>query len=289
MTLLPHPIIVQPFSLGLGPIQLTGFGLGMFMCFVIGQFVAQRLMVRRGLDPSPVPDMIFTAVVSGLLGAKLYYVVVLGNWHSLFDRSGFVFWGGFIAAFAAVSALVVHKRLGYMRMADIAAPACAAAYAVGRTGCWAIGDDYGRPWTGFLAVAFPHGAPPSTAGEMAREFGIAIPAGAGPNTLISVVPTQLMEVALGLVMFGILWRLKDHAHAEGWLWGVFLVLAGAERFIVEFFRAKDDRALAGLTYAQGIALVLIVAGVAWMAARWRVGPGKPGVRNSVRLGESLAT
>lgn len=288
MTFLPHPIIVHSFSVGIGPLTLTGFGIGMFMCFIVGQFVAQRLMVRRGLDPAPVADMIFTAVVAGLLGGKLYYVIVLGNWHSLFDRSGFVYWGGFIVGFVAVSAVVLYKRLGYMRMADIAAPACAAAYAVGRTSCWAVGDDYGRPWTGFLAVAFPNGAPPSTAGEMAREFGIAIPAGAGPTTLVSVIPTQLMEVAMGVAMFGILWRLRDHRHAEGWLWGVFLVLAGAERFIVEFFRAKDDRLLAGLTYAQGIALVMMLVGIAWMSLRSRTGPGRPGVHRAPAGDAALA-
>ena len=46
---------------------------------------------------------------------------------------------------------------------------------------------------------------------------------------------------MGMVMFGILWRMRDHKHAEGWLFGVWCVLAGIERFIVEFFRAKDDR------------------------------------------------
>ena len=76
---------------------------------------------------------------------------------------------------------------------------------------------------------------------MAREFGIQLPPGAGPTTVLSVYPTQLYEVAMGLVMFGILWRLRDHKHAEGWLFGVYCVLAGIERFIVEFFRAKDDR------------------------------------------------
>jgi phosphatidylglycerol---prolipoprotein diacylglyceryl transferase len=278
MTLLPHPIIVHPLSIGIGPLTLTGFGIGMFMCFIVGQYVAQRLMIRRGLDPAPVPDMIFAAVVGGLVGAKLYYVVILGNWHSLFDRSGFVYWGGFLFGAVAVTAVVIRKRLGFMRMADIAAPACAAAYAVGRTACWAVGDDYGRPYSGLFAVAFPEGAPASTAGEMAREFGIAIPPGATPTTLLSVIPTQLMEVAMGFVMFLILWRLKDHLHAEGWLFGVYLVLAGAERFIIEFFRAKDDRFLIGLTYAQGIALVLMLVGFVWMRMRSETGPGRPGIR-----------
>ena len=269
MITLASPIIVHRFVLGLGPLELTGFGLAMFLCFVVGQAVAQRLMTERGLDPAPAADMVFAAVIGGLLGAKLYWVVILGHWDGILDRSGFVYWGGFVGGAIAVTAVVIRKRLGFMRMADISAPACAAAYAVGRTGCWAVGDDYGRPWKGFLAVAFPEGSPPSTAGEMAREFGIAIPAGAGPNTLLGVIPTQLMEVAMGLMMFGVLWRLRKHAHAEGWLFGVFLVLAGVERFIVEFFRAKDDRVLAGLTYAQGIAIAMVVVGAVWMQLRTR--------------------
>ena len=70
-------------------------------------------------------------------------------------------------------------------------------------------------------------------------------------------------------MFAILWRMRDHKHAEGWLFGVYCVLAGIERFIVEFFRAKDDRFAwaVGLSMAQVIALAIALVGVAIMAAR----------------------
>lgn len=277
MTIFPRPIVHHPFAYGIGPLQITGFGIAILLCFVIGQVVAQRELARRGFDPDPVGDMIFAAVVGGLLGAKLYYVVILGNWDAVFDRGGFVFWGGLIGGTIAVVAVVVHKRFGVMRIFDVGAPALAAAYAVGRTGCWAVGDDYGRPWNGFLAVAFPQGAPPSTAGVMARAFGTVIPAGVAPSTVLSVYPTQLMEVGLGLVMFAILWRLRDHDHAEGWLFGVYCVLAGLERFAVEFFRAKDDRLSIGLTYAQVIALGFVVVGIAWMIWRWKITPGRRGI------------
>jgi phosphatidylglycerol:prolipoprotein diacylglycerol transferase len=274
---LPHPIVHHPFAIGLGPIQITGFGLAILMCFVVGQSVAQRELARRGHDPEPVNDMIFAAVLGGLLGAKLYYVAVLRHWDAIFDRGGFVFWGGLAGGTIAVLAVVMKKRFGVLRILDVGGPACAAAYAVGRTGCWAVGDDYGRPWRGFLAVAFPQGAPPSTAGVMAREFGIPFPPGAGPNTVVSVYPTQLYEVAMGLVMFGILWRLRDHRHAEGWLFGVYCILAGIERFVIEFFRAKDDRFVAGLTLAQMISIGFVVLGIVWCAALWRVRPKLPGI------------
>jgi phosphatidylglycerol:prolipoprotein diacylglycerol transferase len=274
---LPHPIVHHPFAISLGPLQLTGFGIAILLCFVVGQAVAQYELRRRGHDAEPVNDMVFAGVIAGLIGAKAYYVFVLGNWNAIFDRGGFVFWGGYFLGSIAVLTVVVIKRFGIRRMMDVGGPASAAAYAVGRTGCWAVGDDYGRPWRGFLAVAFPQGAPPSTAGVMAREFGIPLQPGTGPTTVLSVYPTQLFEVAMGLVMFGIVWRLRDHKHAEGWLFGVYAVLAGIERFIVEFYRAKDDRLFHGLTYAQLIALAFVVFGVIWMSVFWRVREGWPGI------------
>ena len=269
MSALPHPIVHHPFSYNVGPLELTGFGIAILMCFVVGQYVAQQEVARRGGDPEPVVDMTLAALVGGLLGAKLYYVVVLRHWDSLFDRGGFVYWGGFVGGALGVIAVVMKKRFGFWRMAEASAPALAAAYAVGRTGCWAIGDDYGRPWDGPLAVAFPEGAPPSTAGVMARDFGVPIPAGTSPSAVLSVYPTQLLEVILGLAMFAILWRSRWHRRAEGWLFGLYLVLAGVERFAVEFMRAKDDRLLGGLTYAQLIALGMMALGGGIMLTRSR--------------------
>ena len=115
-------------------------------------------------------------------------------------------------------------------------------------------------------MQFPNGAPPSTVENMVRDFGITPPPGAAPGTVLSVYPTQLMEVAMGFIMFYVLWRLRDHKHAEGWLFGVYMVLAGIERFLVEFLRAKDDRFAGPLSTAQMIALAIIVVGVAIMVA-----------------------
>jgi phosphatidylglycerol:prolipoprotein diacylglycerol transferase len=277
MMLLPHPIVHHPFAYTWGRLGFTGFGLAVLLAFLVGQVVAQRELARRGIDPEPVNDMVFAAVIGGLLGAKLYYVVVLGHWDAMFERGGFVYWGGLLGGTLSVMAVVVKKRFGLWRMFDVGGMACAAAYAVGRTGCWAVGDDYGRPWKGFLAVAFPDGAPPSTAGTMAQEFGIAMQPGVSPSAVLSVYPTQLYEVVLGLIMFIVLWRMRDHRHAEGWLFGVYMVFAGLERFAIEFLRAKDDRLLPGLTYAQGIALVFAAAGIVVMLLRSRVTAGRPGI------------
>ena len=261
------PIVHHPFQFNIGPLQFTGFGIAVVTGFIIAQVICQYQMQRLGHDPAPVGDMVIGAVIGGLLGAKLYFVVVLGNWNALFARGGFVFWGGLIGGAIGVLLVSRFKRVPLMRTMEIAAPAVAAAYAIGRTGCWAVGDDYGRPWNGPLAVKFPEGAPPSTVGIMSREFRTAFPAGTDPNTVVAVHPTQLYEVTLGLIMFGILWKLRRHGHAEGWLFGVYLVLAGIERFIVEFFRAKDDRLSIGLTEAQLLAIAAVIIGVAMMYVR----------------------
>jgi phosphatidylglycerol---prolipoprotein diacylglyceryl transferase len=113
---------------------------------------------------------------------------------------------------------------------------------------------------------------------MTELFHITPPLGSSPNQVLSVYPTQLYEVALGFVMFLILWRLRDHKHAEGWLFGLYCVLAGVERFIIEFVRAKDDRFFFGtFTTAQLIAILFAFGGAAWMYARRSPSPDAPGI------------
>src|SRR6476646_11573204 len=276
---MPDATIVHPFTVNIGPLSLTGFGLAVLLAFAISQIIAQRELARRGHDPTPIPDLILAAVLGTLVGGKLYYTLVITHdVRDLISRAGFVFWGGFIGSVAACYITIKLKKLNFIRISDVAGICIAAGYSIGRTGCWAVGDDYGRPWSGPLAVAFPEGAPPSTVQNMHALFGVQPPPGASPDALLGVYPTQLFETVLGFVMFLILWRYRDHKHAEGWLFGLYLALAGIERFLIEFFRAKDDRILAGgLTVAQLIAILFALGGAAWMYARRDVGPGKPGI------------
>jgi len=286
---LASPIVHQPFEFGIGGFNLTGFGIAVLMAFLISQIISERELARRGHDreAAAVSDVLFAALLGTILGAKLYFVLVITHdFRDFWSRGGFVFWGGFIGSVLLCFATIKYKKLSFVRFADVAGIAIAAGYSIGRTGCWAVGDDYGKPYTGPLAVAFPHGTPPSTAIEMQAAFHVPIPAGVSPNTVLSVYPTQLLEVLLGFIMFAILWRLRDHKHAEGWLMGVYCVLAGIERFIVEFFRAKDDRfpIFGGLlSTAQVIALAIAAVGVIVMVARSKTGPGRPGIRDAVSV------
>jgi phosphatidylglycerol:prolipoprotein diacylglycerol transferase len=270
-------ILHQPFVYRLGPLEVGGFGFAMLMAFIIAQLVAQRELARRGHDPTPIGDLIIAAVIGGLVGAKLYYAALTQDAGAIFSRAGFVFWGGLIGGILVVLLVIRIKKLSVARIADVAGISIAAAYSVGRTGCWAVGDDYGRPWNSALAVRFPEGAPPSTVENMSTMFGVQFPPGTDPAAVVAVHPTQLYETAAGFVMFLVLWRMRDHKHAEGWLFGVYSVLAGVERFLVEFVRAKDDRFFAGLTAAQIIALGFVVVGILVMYARRGVTPGSPGI------------
>jgi phosphatidylglycerol:prolipoprotein diacylglycerol transferase len=196
--------------------------------------------------------------------------VITHDFRDLFTRGGFVYWGGFIGSVICCWLVIRWRKLSFLRFADVAGIAIAAGYSVGRTGCWAVGDDYGKYWTGPLAVAFPEGAPPSTVATMMTHFNQKFDASfTDPTQVVTVIPTQLVEVVLGFVMFLVLWRFRDHKHAPGWLFGGYCVLAGIERFIVEFMRAKDDRfsIFGGLSTAQAIAIGIMVAGIAVMMAR----------------------
>ena len=267
----------QTFSYNIGHFQATGFGLAVLLAFVAAQIIAQRELWRRGYDPTPIGDLIFAAVIGGLLGAKIYYAVLMGDVGALFSRAGFVFWGGLMGGIVAVLGVAAAKKLNLWRICDVGGIAVAAAYSLGRTGCWAVGDDYGRPWDGALAVKFPNGAPPSTVENMTRMFHVHFPAGMQPLDVVSVYPTQLFEVTLGFIMFLILWKIRDHKHAEGWLFGVYCAMAGVERFIIEFFRAKDDRFVGPFTTAQVVAAIFVLVGIAIMTARARVTENARGI------------
>jgi phosphatidylglycerol:prolipoprotein diacylglycerol transferase len=270
---LSHPIVAHTFAFNIGPLQITGFGIAVLCAFFIAQFVCERELARRGqtAEALAMGDVTFAALIGTLVGAKLYYVLVIThNVRDIFTRGGFVYWGGFMGSVLFCWLVIRYRKLSFARFADVAGVAIAAGYSVGRSGCWAVGDDYGKYWTGPLAVAFPEGTPPTTVATMMTHFHQAFGASfANPNQVVTVIPTQLVEIVLGFVMFLVLWRLRDHKHAAGWLFGAYCLLAGIERFIVEFMRAKDDRfaMIGGLSTAQAIAIGTIVAGIAVMYSR----------------------
>jgi len=259
----------------LGGEYVTSFGVMMFLSFVVGGMVIRSELEREGYDGELAWDYVFWGVVGGIVGAKGYYVLL--NFDRLqaeglsfvFSRGGMVWYGGFLLATALVVRAAIKSPVPLGKVADFVAPALAIGYAVGRVGCLLVGDDWGRPTDSWVGMTFPQGAPPTTV-ENIQAFGIAVDPALIEKygNVIPVHPTQIYEIALSTLIFLFLWRIRKHRHAAGWLFMVWLALAGAERFVVEFFRAKDDRFFGVLTLAQVISLGLIFVGLAW-AARLR--------------------
>jgi phosphatidylglycerol:prolipoprotein diacylglycerol transferase len=189
--------------------------------------------------------------------------VVNREWDALFRRGGFVWYGGFVGGVAGVLLNGWRMRVPARYTMELTSAALAIGYALGRVGCFLVNDDYGIPTTLPWGMKFPRGLPPTTVGNL-MHLHVSFPAGTDPQQVVAVHPTQLYETTLMFLAFVWLWRLRHGNHALGWRFGVYLVLAGIERFLVEFVRAKDDRVFGPLSIAQVTSIVVVLAGVAVM-------------------------
>ena len=259
---------VYPFVVHLGPLEITGYGLMLMVAFLMGGWLIARQLRETQLREDYAADIVAAAVIGGIIGAKLWYVALTGDPGALFSRGGLVWYGGFIGGALAVVLNGWRLKVPLRWTMQLAAPALAAAYALGRVGCFLVNDDYGRPTSLPWGMRFPDGLPPSTAGNLHQLFGVPVPAGVDPSTVLAVHPTQLYEVAAMLVAFAILWALRKRGRPIGWLFGMYLVLAGLERFLVEFVRAKDDRLLGSFTLAQLTSVIILLWGI-FLLMRWR--------------------
>ena len=255
-----------PTILKIGHFEITSFGVMMFLAFVVSGWILARQFRRHGLNEDLASSMVVAAALGGIAGAKIYYAILFRDWHLLFDRAGLVWYGGMIGGLLACSWLVWRHKVDYLTVADAASPALAIGYALGRIGCFLVGDDYGRPTNAWFGVPFPQGAPPTTAQSL-RDFGVAVDPSIPGGQVLAVHPTQLYESGAALVMFVILMALARRPHRRGLSWGLFLIMLGIERFLVEFVRAKDDRFFGAFTVAQLISVILVVAGSYLIATR----------------------
>ncbi|HEX9611883.1 MAG TPA: prolipoprotein diacylglyceryl transferase [Gemmatimonadales bacterium] len=258
---------VYPFVLHIGGFSITGYGLMMMAAFLMAGWAIQLDLRSRGLNDEYAADIVVGAVIGGLIGAKLWYVAVTGEVASLLQRGGFVWYGGFLGGVAGALTAGWLKRVPVRFTCEICAAPLMLGHALGRVGCFLVQDDYGVPSALPWALKFPQGLPPTTVAEL-TAMGEPFPPGTDPNLVVAVHPTQIYETVLMFLAFVWLWNKRGHQHGTGWLFAWYLVLAGAERFLVEFLRVKDDRIIGDFTLAQLTSLVLIGVG-AYLLNRWR--------------------
>ena len=240
-------------------LSIKTFGVMFALGFIAAGAVLGRRFQELGKPVDWAYEMIFAALVGGLVGSRVYYLVQHRNdlhgglLSNVFSGTGLVWYGGALGGMLAVFLWAYRRQFLGLVLLDLAAPALALGYAIGRIGCQVSGDgDYGKasdlPW----AMPYPHGTVP---------------------TDISVHPTPIYEtLAMGLVAW-LLWRWRD-SFRPGLLFAAYLVLSGIERLLVEFIRRNSDVAL-GLTAPQLESVALIVLGALWVAWAGRRGGLRP--------------
>jgi phosphatidylglycerol:prolipoprotein diacylglycerol transferase len=244
-----------------GPWDIPTFGLMLWVATVCGAIVLHFSFRRDQIldsegQAADALGIVALTVVAGIIGAKLWHVVDspqefhADGWSVLWSTGGFAWFGGLIAG---IIALIVQGRtvgLSALRMLDLASPAAAVGYAVGRIGCLTSGDgDYGIPSSLPWAMGFPNGIDPTPPG-------------------VRVHPTPIYEFIAGIVIAWWLWRRGGKKLGTGEVVGEYLLFTGIARFLVEFIR-RNPKIFMDLSNAQLASVGSIFAGLIliWIAAR----------------------
>lgn len=219
----------------------------------------------RALDPF-VSHFVFVVLLSGILGARFFHLLehlnefIANPWPMIFSRSGLSIMGGLI--FGALAGLVVTRRSGFPipHVLDAVAPALMLGYGLGRIGCQISGDG---DWGIAANMALKPDWLPTWVWAQTYEnniYGVVLPA---PG----VYPTPLYEMVMALLLFAVLWGLRRHPFRKGYLFALYLVLAGAERLLIEQIRVNPVFGFLGLrtTQAELIASVFLVLGLVGIA------------------------
>jgi phosphatidylglycerol:prolipoprotein diacylglycerol transferase len=236
---------------------ISTFGVMLAIAFLVGTWITQVRMREEGLDPELGATLLLYVMFGGILGSKLYFSIDVSLrtgtdfWSLFLSREGITWYGGLILATIVGAIGCRIHGLPIKTFADCTAVAGAVGQALGRVGCFLVGDDYGRASDAPWAVAFPQGAPP---------------------TLGRVHPTQLYEVAWLLPVAGWLWSRR---RKSPFLFGEYIALNGLGRIAIEHWRVNPEVAL-GLTEPQWIGLGLVVLGASgWIHFRSRGGRANP--------------
>ena len=237
---------MYPF-IHIGHFSIGTFGLCLWLASVCACWTLYKNFQRHGINADAVGVAAYTTV-GGVVGAKLWHVLedptllMHQPLQVLFDRAGFAWFGGLLVGIAVLVWQGRQAKIGGLAMLDLAAPAVAVGYGVGRLGCLISGDgDYGVPTGLPWGMSFPNGLVPTTQ---------------------RVHPTPIYELLGALLIAAYLWRRgsKTDGLSAGQITGEYLVMSGVARFLVEFIRI-NPRIYWGMSNAQVASLGSIVAGI----------------------------
>ncbi|MEE8349874.1 MAG: prolipoprotein diacylglyceryl transferase [Acidobacteriota bacterium] len=248
-----------PRLLELGPITLHTYGLLLATAYLAAILLTSRLAEKEGVSANRVWDLGLVVIISALAGAKLLLVLtdLRGYLESPerflsveFWQAGGVFYGGFIGAVAGAALWVSRSRdLRFWTIADGAAPAIALGQSIGRLGCFAAGCDYGKatdwPWAVTFTSEYAH-----------QHIGVPLN--------VALHPTQLYESVTTFLIFWILLGIYKKRRFSGQVFFSYLILYGASRFLLEFFRGDLGRGFVldgWLSTSQFISLMIVPAGI----------------------------
>lgn len=242
------------------------------------QRLPEPVQKTRHVDPSYfMGELTLAAFVGGLLGAKLFHILenldefAQDPMGSIISFSGLTFYGGLIVGGISVIYYARKRGIPFLHMLDVGGPAMMLAYGTGRIGCHVSGDgDWGianlepKPeWMSFLpdwmwSYDYPNNV---------NSIGVPLPGCFDVqhcNHLVpSVFPTPFYETLMALALFGILWSIRKRLKYAGTLFGIYLVMNGFERFMIEKIRVNTIMEFAGVHFTQAelISSILMLLGV----------------------------
>jgi phosphatidylglycerol:prolipoprotein diacylglycerol transferase len=238
-----------PTVFELGPIPIYSFGLMIALMFVAAVARLGDSFDEVGIDRKLAENFIFYGVLSGLIGARIWFIVE--DWEqvkgdiagAIFSGSGFTFYGGFVAALLIVTVLCKKNKITLSKFFDAVGPTLALGYAIGRLGCQLSGDgDYGITTTSWLGMSYSSGVVPTPPGVL-------------------VLPTPLYESTFAILICLIVLnpRVKSWLTKPWQIWGLTLALLSLERFLVEFIRIKQK--YGGLSEAHYFSILFLLVGL----------------------------
>lgn len=237
---------MYPTLVKFGSVSISSFSVMVLISFFAAYFVAERILIKKGEDGQLADVLMIGSIIGGLGGAKILFVIQNASFSEVVNdpmrylSSGYTFLGGLIGALICIYIISIYRKVRFWHLTDICAAPLILAYAIGRIGCFLVGDDYGVPSDLPWAVAFPNGAPP---------------------TIQEVHPTQIYDSIFMFIFFIVLWKLKDQKRPVGWLTSITIIVLGAERFLIEFIRNTTPSFIEGLSQAQLISLGLVFIGI----------------------------